>query len=345
MNNRYRKFKRGNVWWCHDGQTGKQTSLKTKSEAEAIRLLDVKNWPHQNAGHSLQLARTYLQIADAASAERTWQDIFDAIIGSKTGNTKFRWERAAEDKAYDSIRDLIVAETKADALLEVMKNGKVSTNVFLRRLHNHALGMNWLLVPIIAKKMWPEVKFREKRAITQEEHQRIIEREKNPERRAFYEVCWYVGGSQTDMALLKAEDIDWQKRVLTYFRCKTGTKAQIRIGIGLEEVLRSRPSVGYLFPHLASVREGDRATEFRQRRLGLGINGVSLHSYRYSWAERAKAAAYPERYAQEALGHASKAVHRAYAKNGEVLLPALEDAEREMQSKMLKSAPSSAVAA
>ena len=32
MKNRYRKFRRGNVWWCHDSQTGKQSTLKTKSK-------------------------------------------------------------------------------------------------------------------------------------------------------------------------------------------------------------------------------------------------------------------------------------------------------------------------
>ena len=39
-----------------------------------------------------------------------------------------------------------------------------------------------------------------------------------------------------------------------------------------------------------------------------------MRSYRYVWAERAKAAGMPERFAQEALGQNSKAVHRAYAK-------------------------------
>lgn len=36
------------------------------------------------------------------------------------------------------------------------------------------------------------------------------------------------------------------------------------------------------------MRAGDRATEFKQRCQGLGIEGVPLHSYRYAWAERAK---------------------------------------------------------
>ena len=86
-----------------------------------------------------------------------------------------------------------------------------------------------------------------------------------------------------------------------------------------------------LFPYLATVRSGDRATEFKQRCTGLGITGISLHSYRYAWAERAKVAGYPERFAQEALGHNSKAVHRAYAKNAQMKLPSLEEYERTSQ--------------
>jgi hypothetical protein len=36
----------------------------------------------------------------------------------------------------------------------------------------------------------------------------------------------------------------------------------------------------------------------------------------------------PERFAAEALGHKSKAIHRAYAKGAEVRVPALEDYEK-----------------
>jgi hypothetical protein len=56
---------------------------------------------------------------------------------------------------------------------------------------------------------------------------------------------------------------------------------------------------------------------------------VSLHSYRYAWAERAKICGYPERFAQEALGHNSKAIHRAYARKAQVRLPSLESYEKQ----------------
>jgi len=50
--------------------------------------------------------------------------------------------------------------------------------------------------------------------------------------------------------------------------------------------------------------------------------------HEYAWAERAKVTGMPERFAQEALGHNSKAVHRAYAKRALMRIPSLEDYER-----------------
>jgi integrase len=137
-----------------------------------------------------------------------------------------------------------------------------------------------------------------------------------------------LGGSQGDIANLTAGDINWDFHVISYQRMKTGTTAQQHFGDQVAEVLQKLPGKGPLFPYLRSVRASDRATEFKQRCRGLGITGVTLHSYRYAWAERAKAADYPERFTMEALGHNSHAVHRAYAKGAEVKLPALEEYEK-----------------
>ena len=325
------KHSGGKVWWCQDNQTGKRESLGTKDKNEARRLLDAKNEPHNHTGFHVQMARTHLLVSDPQAVSRTWQNVMDAVIRLKTGPTKTRWERAAKCKSFDIIRNLVVANTRADEFLAVMADDKVSTNVYLRRLHNFAQDMNWLLSPVIAKRAWPKVVYGEKRAITHAEHLKIIEREKNPERRAFYEVCWHVGGAQSDIANLTAENIDWDNRTISFDRKKTGQNSKLTFGSELEQVLRSLPSTGKLFPYLAGVREADRATEFRQRCAGLGISGVTLHSYRYSWACRAKAAGYPERFAQIALGHGSKAIARAYARNGEVKLPSLESFEQRMQ--------------
>ena len=99
------------------------------------------------------------------------------------------------------------------------------------------------------------------------------------------------------------------------------------MGRRLGRSFERRPRTGPLFPYLITVREADRATEFKQRCVGLGIKGVTLHSYRYGWAERSADAGYPERYAQRALGQNSKMVHRAYAKKAQAQLPSLEEYE------------------
>jgi hypothetical protein len=77
----------------------------------------------------------------------------------------------------------IIIETSGEVLLKVLHAGKVSTNVYLRRLHNFCVDMNWLPWPIIPKRQWPAVKYKGKRAITLEENQQIIAAEVNPERK------------------------------------------------------------------------------------------------------------------------------------------------------------------
>ena len=336
MKNRYRIYIRGKhsgskVWWIQDNKTGKRESLRTTDKHDALEMLLLRNRPHQDAGFHARMARTHILVSNPQNADRTWQSVMADVENDKNDmadSTKARCNRAHASKPFDHIRNLFVASTSADDFKKVLKAGGVSTNMYLSRLHNYALGMNWLLVPIIAKKLWPEVIHKDQRAIKFEEHQKILERELNQERKGFYEICWHIGGSQTDMANLKAENIDWQKRTISYIRQKSKTLATLKIDDGLGKLLLSLPVTGNLFPYLAGVREADRATEFRQRCDGLSIKGVTLHSYRYAWAERAATAGYPERFAQQALGHASKTVARAYARNADVLLPSLESYER-----------------
>lgn len=136
-----------------------------------------------------------------------------------------------------------------------------------------------------------------------------------------------MGGSQGDIASLKGEDVDWTQGTVSFTRKKTGVPVIVHLGRDAQDIFKDLPSEGPLFPYLSRVRAGDRATEFGQRCRLLGIKGVTLHSYRYAWAERAKVAGYPERFAQEALGHNSKAVHRAYAKRALMKIPSLQDYE------------------
>jgi hypothetical protein len=323
MKQKFRLFRRGRVFWCHDSEAGRQESLDTKDRTSAKRLLHARNESHTVPFVNLQMARAYMMAADPKAASRTWRDVLTEILKLKQGETQRRWVIASKDKAYASINDRLLIETRAEHLLRSMELGKVSTNAYLRRIHNFALDMSWLPAPIIPKRQRPAIRHRPRRAITFEEHEKIIARELNPERKAFYELAWHIGASQSDIAFLRTEDIDWGQRVISYQRKKTGEYALIRFDETIEAILRRLPKDGPLFPYLRTVRPGDRATEFMQRTRGLDIKGVSLHSYRYAWAERARKCGYPERFAQEALGHNSKAVHRAYARKAQVVVPPL----------------------
>ena len=200
------------------------------------------------------------------------------------------------DRAFDRIRNKLVIETKGEDLLKVLQAGTVSTNVFLRQIHNLCLDMTWLPWPLVPRRQWPPVRYKDKRGITREEHQRIIAREPNPEPRAFCQMAWHLGALQSDLANLQAGDVDWQARIICFVRMMTRwcrqQPAQIRFGREVEEILAGLPRSGFLFTRLAPMDEKHWAKEFRHRCLSLGIDSVSLYSYRYAWAERAKAAGY-----------------------------------------------------
>ncbi len=196
MKQRFILFRRAGVFYSEETATGKQTSLRTKDEAEAITLLNTKNEATRQPAMNLHIAQVYLQHADATMAQRTWQDVMDAMFPLKTGPTQARWQSAMRDKAFDLIRRRKLIETASEHFLQVLNAGTISTNMFLRRLHNFAVGMHWLPWPVLPKLKWPAVTHKEKRAITADEHQRIIEREHNPEIRAYYLLLWHLGGAQ-----------------------------------------------------------------------------------------------------------------------------------------------------
>lgn len=319
MRTRYRLYKRGNrggTYYCLDQLTGHRTSLKTADRWHAETLLRAKNEADAQPLLNMEIARAYAAASDPGILTRTW-------------------EHVPHDKALKPILSRKVVETHPQHFLEVLEKGTATTNTYLRRIHNFALDCRWLLHPVLLKNQWPPVRFKEKRAITPEEHRRIVEREPNTEYRNFYKLLWHLSGSQSDVAHLRAEDVDWKEQTIAYARKKTSSVCLIRFGEEMAAVLKELPPQGYLFPREARMHEKNRAKEFHRRCKGLNVHGVSLHSYRYAWAERAKTAGYPERFAQAALGHNSKAVHRVYSRKAAMQLPCLEDYERDSGEKII----------
>lgn len=257
--------------------------------------------------------------------------MFEQITKAKRGETRDRWERAAKDPAFEKLSELKLSETTAEHFLSALETGTISTNVYLRRAHNFALSVNWLLAPVLPKNQWPAVEYQEKRPITFEEHEKLVSVERNPEWKAFLQLAWHLGASQSDLANLQAEDIDWTNRLISFHRLKTrhrNTKAvMISFGESVAKILETLPKEGALFPMLQRTHEKHRAKDFKERCNRRGVSGVTLHSYRYAWAVRAREAGMPERFAMEMLGHNSSFVHRVYSKKAVARVPSLEELE------------------
>jgi integrase len=275
-----------------DTTTGKRTSLATTDKDEARQIIEAKNQAVRQPVLNLQIAKAYLAGTDNGIATRTWQSAVESLIATKQGTNQLRWRTAAKDKAFTPLLHRVIIETPGELLLQVMQAGTVSTNVYLRRLHNFCADMNWLPWSLIPKRQWPAVTFKAKRAITLEEHHQIIAAEVNPERKALYQLCWHLGASQGDIASLQGEDVDWEQGAVSFTRKKTQMPVIVHLGSEALNLFKDLPGEGALFPYLATVRAGDRATEFKSRCRQLGISGVTLHSYRYAWAERAKTRAH-----------------------------------------------------
>lgn len=331
MPTKYRLYRRRNgVFYWQDNESSSQGSLRTTDKSDAQRLVDAKNEAHRQPFLNLSLARTYLAAHDPQMATRTWREVMNEMATHGIPTTQERCSRAFGSKAYSPIRNKPLLQTTAQDLLDVLHANGNCVAHYLRRLHNLALDLGWLPWPILVKRGWPKIRSQSKRAISAEEHAAIVVSEQNDERRRYYELLCETGASQTDAASLTAQDIDWQSGVLVYRRKKLGAlsePAKLTIGTKLRELLSALPRSGYLFPNILRTSANHRAAEFRRRCRVAGISGVSLHSYRHSWAERAKACGYPERFAQQALGHGSRAVHEAYARAALVVCPPLEEFE------------------
>jgi integrase len=222
---RYRLFKKGayGTFYIEDVLSRRQTSLKTKDKKEAERLCQAHCECAEAPDRAYRVGMAYVGSIDPDAATRTWKQVVEAYAANhpEGSPTRYRIEIAGKDRAIACLLRLPLLRTRPDELLSAVNSGTVSTNTYLRRFQNFALDLGWLPKPILPKKRWPKVRHQPKRAITEEEHQRILTRETNPERRAFYQFCWYLGGASTDVATLQASNIDWRNRTISYNRKKT----------------------------------------------------------------------------------------------------------------------------
>ena len=130
------------------------------------------------------------------------------FCANKKESSRLRLTRAVSRPAFNFIRNRRLVETTAEDFFAVIKSGGVFTRHILRCLHNLALGMGWILAPVIPPKRWPKIKKKHRRAITLEEHQRILQNENNAERKLYYEILMPSQSSQASFLCpaLRADD-------------------------------------------------------------------------------------------------------------------------------------------
>ena len=344
MQERYRMFRRaGGNFYTRDKITGKSESLETSDRIQAKQLLAARNQSVAQPQLNRSMAKAYLSAKSPDLLTRTWADVMEHYVKSGVESTRDRKERAFRSRPFAMFRTLTLMDTEAIHLLSVLEHKQAgnSTHHYMRRLHNYALHLGWLLTPVMAEAAWPQIRKKKFTAITEEEHRLIVEREQNTERRLYYEMLWETGGSQADIASLHWSQVDLKTETIRFSRRKLAGKdasgeSLLRIGPSLKALLNQLPQSGYLFPKVSAWDSNDRSTEFCRRCKTLGIKGRSLHSYRYAWAQRARAAGMPEREAMNHLGHKSSAIHAAYAGGARVATLPLEFYEAQKLKNVLQ---------
>ena len=186
---RYWLFQRGTVFYFEDSHTGQQKSLRTRNRKDAERMLLAMNEAAEHPQLNLSLARAYLANHDREYADRKWSTVMERFADRSHPATRRRSQTAMRSRPFDLIRDKRLIETTSEDFLAVIKAGGNSTQTHLKALHNFALGMGWLPWEILPKKLWPPVRKKPRRAITLEEHERIVEGGATDEKKGLFEIA------------------------------------------------------------------------------------------------------------------------------------------------------------
>ncbi len=105
MKTKYTLFRRGGIYYSQDAATGKQTSLRTQDETEALQLDQRPQRGAAPAGAlNLHLARAYLTASDPAFVERTWQTVMDQLQARGKDSSRERYASVFKSPAFDGLR-------------------------------------------------------------------------------------------------------------------------------------------------------------------------------------------------------------------------------------------------
>jgi len=259
-------------------------------------------------------------------SEMKWENLITIYCANGKDVTKQRKLAEFQQSRWDKLKHMAVSETTGADFLELIQKGGQMTQVYLSALQTLAMDIGARSHLVLPRKHWPKIKHVSKRSITLEEHRRLQSNLRSWRWKIYLEILWETGAAQADAAEFRIEFLKGD--IIEYHRMKTGQRAALRASEQLLQQLKAAAGgreKGYFLPAIQQLGSKDRASIFRRACNRLGIIGVTLHSYRYAWAERAFESGVPERLAMVALGHNSAAIHRAYAKNAKVIAPSLSN--------------------
>jgi hypothetical protein len=182
-------------FYARDKITGRSESLGTSDRTQAKQLLAARNQAAAQPQLNRTMAKAYLSAKSPDLLTRTWADVMEHYSVTGVESTRKRKATAFRSRPFAHLRELTLLDTEAAHLLAVLEHERAgnSAHHYLRRLHNYALHLGWLLMPVMADAAWPEVRKRKFTAITEKEHRRIVDRERNVERKLYYEMLWETG--------------------------------------------------------------------------------------------------------------------------------------------------------
>jgi len=219
MRQRYRLYRRknGGRYYIHDDVTGKQESLGTSDRAIAVRLFHSKSEAVQQPAVNLQIARAYLAASDPQIATRTGSSSW-----TRWSNSKGRDPAPLADRHQGQGVQLDPASAdfgnEAGKLFARARNRKSFDQCIFAAHPQLRPGHDMAAVAGHRETAMAESSVQRQTRHHWEEHQAIVTRELNPERKAFYKLAWHMGASQSDLANLEAENIDWEHNVISFAR-------------------------------------------------------------------------------------------------------------------------------
>ena len=101
--------------------------------------------------------------SDPAFVERTWQTVMEQLQSRGKDTSRERYTVMYRLSAFDALRHKRLMETTTADFLALFQTNKPSIIDFLKRLHNFAVHLGWIAVPIVAPCLWPKYKPKDRR--------------------------------------------------------------------------------------------------------------------------------------------------------------------------------------